>query len=150
MRASVVVTIVLACGITMGLAAAQTLQKTNPPALGTPQTYTHVVRGGNLVFIAGQVGSDARGTLAGPGMREQTEQVMKNLEAALASQTLTFEHVAKITVFTTSIEEFRAADVAAVRAKYLGGARPASTLVQVVRLASPEFKIEIEAVAVAP
>lgn len=145
-----VIIVILVAGVMMGAAAAQSLQKINPPGLGSPQTYTHVVRGGNLVFIAGQVGTDAQGKLAGPGMLAQTEQVLENLQTALASQKLDFGHVAKITIFTTSIEEFRAADVAAARAKYFGTARPASTLVQVVRLASPEFKIEIEAIAVAP
>jgi reactive intermediate/imine deaminase len=141
---------VLITGMMMGAAAAQGLQKINPPGLSAPQTYTHVVRAGNLTFIAGQVGTDAQGKLAGPGMLEQTEQVMKNLQAALASQKIGFAHVAKITIFTTSIEEFRAPEVAAVRAKYFAGARPASTLVQVSRLASPEFKVEIEAIAVVP
>jgi reactive intermediate/imine deaminase len=142
--------LVLLCGVTMGVVAAQTLQKVNPPGLSTPQTYTHVVRAGNLVFVAGQVASDAQGKVVGPGMREQTEQVLKNLQTALASQKLDFSHVAKITVFTTSIDEFRAEDVAALRARYFGAARPASTLVQVSRLASPDFKIEIEAIAVLP
>lgn len=145
-----IVTAVLIAGIMIGAAAAQGLQKINPPGLSAPQTYTHVVRAGTIAFIAGQVGADAQGQLAGPGMREQTEQVMKNLQTALASQKIGFSHVAKITIFTTSIEEFRAPDVAAVRAKYFGEARPASTLVQVSRLASPEFKIEIEAIAVVP
>ncbi len=145
-----IVTAVLLAGIMIGAAAAQGLQKINPPGLSAPQTYTHVVRAGNIAFIAGQVGTDAQGKLAGPGMREQTEQVMKNLQTALASQKIDFSHVAKITIFTTSIEEFRAPDVAAVRARYFGEARPASTLVQVSRLASPGFKIEIEAIAVMP
>jgi 2-iminobutanoate/2-iminopropanoate deaminase len=140
----------LLCGATIGLVSAQTLQKINPPGLSTPQTYTHIVRAGNLVFIAGQVGNDAQGKLAGPGMREQTEQVLKNLQTALASQKLDFGHVAKITIFTTNADEFRAEDVAAIRAKYFGAARPASTLVQISRLATPDFKVEIEAIAVAP
>lgn len=148
MRISIVV--VLAFGAAIGVAASQTLQKINPPGLSIPQTYTHIVRAGNLVFIAGQVGADAQGKVAGPDMREQTEQVLQNLRAALVSQKLDFSHVAKITIFTTSIDEFRAADVAAVRAKYFGSSRPASTLVQIARLASPEFKVEIEAIAVAP
>ena len=142
--------LVLVCGVTLGAAAGQVLQKINPSGLSTPTTYTHVVRAGHLVFIAGQVANDAQGKIVGPGMREQTEQVLKNLQTALASQKLDFSHVAKITVFTTSIDEFRAEDVAALRARYFGAARPASTLVQVSRLASPDFKIEIEAVAVAP
>jgi len=148
MRTSLLVA--LNCGVLVGGVTAQTLQKINPPGLSTPQTYSHVVRAGNLVFIAGQVGSDAQGKVVGPGMREQTEQVMQNLRSALESQQLDFSHVAKITIFTTSIDEFRAADVAAVRAKYFGSARPASTLVEIARLASPELKVEIEAIAVAP
>ncbi len=142
--------VALACGLTIGVVTAQTLEKINPPGLSIPQTYTHIVRAGNLVFIAGQVGADAQGKVVGPGMREQTEQVLQNLRSALASQTLDFSHVAKITIFTTSIDEFRAEDVAAVRAQYFGSARPASTLVQIARLASPEFKVEIEAMAVVP
>lgn len=141
MRAFILVALV--CGAMVGIVTAQTLQKINPPGLSTPQTYTHIVRAANLVFIAGQVGSDGQGKVVGPGMREQTEQVLRNLQAALASQKLDFTHVAKITIFTTSIDEFRAQDVAAVRAKYFGSARPASTLVQIARLASPELKIEI-------
>jgi 2-iminobutanoate/2-iminopropanoate deaminase len=75
---------------------------------------------------------------------------LKNLQTALASQKLDFGHVAKITIFTTSVDEFRAQDVAAIRAKYFGSARPASTLVQISQLASPDLKVEIEAVAVVP
>ena len=66
------------------------------------------------------------------------------------AQRLDFSHVAKITIYTTSISEFRAPDVAQVRAKYFGDNRPASTLVQISQLASPEYKIEIEATAIAP
>ncbi len=141
---------ILVCGVTIGLVSAQALQKINPPGLNTPQTYTHIVRAANLVFIAGQVGNDAQGKLAGPGMREQTEQVLKNLQTALASQKLDFNHVAKITIYTTNVDEFRAEEVAAIRAKYFGTARPASTLVGVARLATPDFKVEIEAIAVVP
>ena len=132
------------------LSGAQALQRVNPPGLSTPQTYSHVVRAGNTVYVAGQVGSNAQGAVAGPGMREQTEQVLANLGAALKSQGLDVSHVAKINIYVTSIDEFRAPDVAALRAKFFGTNRPASTLVQVVRLADPAFKIEIEAIAVAP
>ena len=132
------------------LSGAQALQRVNPPGLSTPQTYLHVVRAGNTIYVAGQVGANAQGTVVGPGMREQTEQVLANLGAALKSQSLDVSHVAKINIYVTSIDEFRAPDVAALRAKFFGTNRPASTLVQVVRLADPAFKIEIEAIAVAP
>lgn len=147
-RVTLVIVLVVCAGL--AAAAAQRLQRINPDTLGTPQTYTHVVRAGTLVFIAGQVGSGTDGKVVGPGMREQTEQVLKNLQAALASQKLDFSHVAKITIYTTSVAEFRAPEVAAVRAKYFASNRPASTLVQISQLASPDYKIEIEAIAVAP
>jgi 2-iminobutanoate/2-iminopropanoate deaminase len=132
------------------LTATQALQRVNPPGLSTPQTYAHVVRAGNTVFVAGQVGADAQGKVVGPGMKEQVEQVLSNLRTALASQKLDFSHVAKINIYVLSIDEFRAPDVAAIRSKYFGTNRPASTLVQVARLADPAYKVEIEAIAVAP
>jgi enamine deaminase RidA (YjgF/YER057c/UK114 family) len=143
----------IALGAVLGavtIGAAQALQRVNPPGMSQPQTYSHVVRAGKTVYIAGQVGANAQGTLAGPGMREQMEQVLTNLGTALASQGLDVSHVAKINIYVTSIDEFRAPDVAAVRAKFFGANRPASTLVQVVRLADPSYKVEIEAIAVVP
>jgi enamine deaminase RidA (YjgF/YER057c/UK114 family) len=140
----------LAAAAGLGLAAGQRLERVNPPGLSAPQTYSHIVKAGKLVFIAGQVGAAADGKLAGPGMKEQVEQALANLRTALASQGLDYSHVAKITIFTTSIAEFRAPEVAAIRQKYFGQNRPASTLVQISQLASPEYKVEVEAVAVAP
>lgn len=131
-------------------AAAQQVERVNPPGLGTPQAYTHVVKVGKLLFIAGQVGTDATGQIAGPGMKEQLERVLENLKIALASQGADFRHVAKITIFVTNLDEFRAPGMAELRAKYFGEHRPASTLVQVVSLANPAFKVEIEAVAALP
>ena len=146
--------VVLAIGILIvggiGLVAGQRLERVNPPGVSTPQTYSHIVKAGKMIFIAGQVGATAEGKVAGPGMKEQTEQVLKNLQTVLKSQGLDFSHVAKINIFTTSITEFRAPDVAEVRARYFGQNRPASTLVQISALASPDYKIEIEAIAVAP
>lgn len=130
--------------------AAQELERTNPPGVSTPKTYSHVVRAGTLLFIAGQVGFDADGKLVGPGMAEQYEQLLQNMKTVLSSQGADFSHIAKTTVFVTSIDEFRGVGMSEIRAKYFGDARPASTLVQVVRLAQPEIKIEVEAVAALP
>jgi enamine deaminase RidA (YjgF/YER057c/UK114 family) len=132
--------------------AAQKLERNNPPGLSKPQpgTYTHVVKSGKLLFVAGQTGVDADGKVVGPGMKEQVEQVMANLTAALKSQGADFSHVAKTTTYVTSISEFRSPEVAAVRAKYVGANPPANTLVQVQQLADPVYKVEIEAIAVLP
>ena len=135
------------CSITL---SAQGLQRINPPGLSTPTTYSHIVRDGKTLYIAGQVGADAQGKVVGTGMVEQLEQVLKNLQTALKSQGADFSHVAKINIYVTDVEAFRAPEAAKVRAKYFGANRPASTLVGVTRLASPEYKVEIEAIAVLP
>lgn len=147
-KLAIVVIVVVLAGVVA--VAGQRLERVNPQGLSTPATYAHVVKAGKLVFIAGQLGDGADGKVVAAGMKEQTEQALKNLETALKSQGLDFSHVAKINIFTTSIAEFRAPDVAAIRAAYFGANRPASTLVQIVQLASPEYKVEIEAIALAP
>ncbi len=129
---------------------AQMIQRINPPGLSAPTTYSHIVKAGNTLYIAGQVGADAQGKVVGPEMAAQLEQVLKNLQTALKSQGADFANVVRITIYTTDVDAFRAPDAAAIRAKYFGVNRPASTLVGVARLASPEYKVEIEATAVLP
>ena len=142
--------LVLAIVATVTGAAAQAIQRINPPGLSTPTTYSHIVKVGGILYIAGQVGADAEGKVVGPGMVAQLEQVLKNLQTALKSQGADFSHVVKINIYTTDVDAFRAPDAAAVRAKYFGANRPASTLVGVTRLASPDYKVEIEATAHLP
>jgi enamine deaminase RidA (YjgF/YER057c/UK114 family) len=132
------------------LPARQALERINPPGLSTPATYTHVVKAGKLVFLAGQVGADAQGKVAGPGMKEQFEQAMKNVQTALKAAGADLTHVTKTTIFVTSIDEFRAPEVRELREKLMGGVKPPNTLVQISRLADPAYKIEIEAIAVVP
>lgn len=125
------------------------MKRSNPPSLHKPMGYTHVVEAQprRTIYISGQVAFDQSGALVGPGdLKAQTEQVFKNLKAALESAGASFESIAKITVFmvdATQIQTYRD-----VRDRHLPGNLPASTLVQVVRLARPEWLIEIEAIAV--
>lgn len=128
----------------------QQLERVNPPGLGAPEAYTHVVKAGKLLFIAGQVATTAAGKVVGTSMVEQYDRVLRNLATALDSQRADFSHVAKITIFVTDIPEFLTPAVAEVRRRYFGSRTPASTLVQVERLANPTFKVEVEAIAVLP
>lgn len=146
MRIAVMMVVLL----TAQAAMAQKIERINPPGLSTPATYSHIVKVGDVLHIAGQVGADAQGKVVGPGMVEQVEQVLKNLQIALKSQGADFSHVVKINIYTTDVDAFRAPDAAAVRARYFGANRPASTLVGVTRLASPDYKVEIEATAHLP
>ena len=78
-------------------------------------------------------------------MKAQAEQVFKNLEAALAAGGAKFADVVKMNTYVTDMD--KAPAVREVRARYFGEATPASTLVQVVRLARPELLLEIEVIA---
>lgn len=132
--------------------SAEPVQMINPQGLPKPppRTYTHIARAGNQIFIAGQVGTTADGKLVGPGMPEQMQQVYENLGIALKSQGATFAHVVKLTTYVTSIDEYRTPGNAAIRTRFLGEVPPPNTLVQIVQLADPAFRIEVEATAVLP
>src|SRR5215212_4053362 len=125
------------------------VKRTNPPALSAPTGYTHIVEvtGPNrTIYISGQIAYDKDGKVVGAGdMKAQAEQVFKNLEAALAAAGAKFSDVVKMNTYVTDMD--KAADVREVRARYFKDSTPASTLVQVVRLARPEFMLEIEVVA---
>ena len=150
MRAAALVLTILFLAAGESASSAQVLQRINPPGLGTPAAYSHIVKVGQTLYIAGQVGARGDGTLAGDTMAAQFEQVLVNLQTALSSQGADFSHVAKITIFVTSIAEFRAPEMAKIREKFFGPHRPASTLVQIQQLANPAYKIEIEAIAALP
>lgn len=131
-----------------GPASAQEIHRINPPDMTQPTTYSHVVRVDDALFIAGQVAVDADGNLVGRGdMTSQVRQVLTNLRTVLASQGADFSHIVKINIFTVDIDAFRA--TADVRREFFEGFPPASTLVQIERLARPEFLVEIEAIAIA-
>lgn len=141
--------LVVALGIAPSLAYGQSIERMNPDGLSKPATYSHVVKVGNLLFISGQVAFDSAGNLVGDNdMKAQLRQVMENLKTALTSQKADFSNVVKINTFTTDVEAYLA--VAEVRAEYFKGHPPASTLVQIVKLARPGLLVEIEAIAALP
>ena len=128
------------------------LQHTNPAAVSPPTGYSHVVsaQGSRLVFIAGQVATNARGEIVGAGdLARQAEQVFENLKACLAAAGATFADVTKMTTFVVDYKPEHRPLIAETRRRYLPADHPpASTLVGVQALARPEILIEIEAIAV--
>lgn len=130
-------------------AGAQEIERINPDGMTQPTAYSHLVKYGDLLFIAGQVAVDSEGELVGEGdMAAQFRQVLENMQTVLASEGADFSDIVKITIYTVDIDALRAA--MEIRSEYFGDHAPASTLVQVVRLARPEFLIEIEADAIKP
>ena len=108
--------------------------------------YTHVVKVGPWVSIAGQTASDENGDVVGVGdPAAQTDQVFKNLTTALASVGGKLTDIVKTTVYVVGEENLDA--IREARAGRFGDTPPTSTLVVISRLARPEFMLEIEAVA---
>jgi reactive intermediate/imine deaminase len=110
--------------------------------------YAHAVRAdGPMLFVSGVVPVDELGRLVGGGdIVEQARAVFQNLGAVLAAGGATFADVVKVSVFLTDVDDRPL--INPVRQEVFGAARPASTLVEVTRLAVPGAKIEVEAVAV--
>jgi len=122
------------------------IERIQPEGLPESTLYSPVVRTGNTIYVAGQVGQDADGNVVGPGdIRAQADQVIANLRTALASAGAGLEHIVRITIYLT---DARYRDVLRdVTREYFGAALPASTLLVVAALARPEFLLEIDAIA---
>ncbi len=111
--------------------------------------YTDAVVAGELLFISGLVGVDGQGKLVGGGdIVAQARQVFENMRAVLDDAGCRFEDIVKVTVYLTDVDD--RPKINPVRQEVFGDARPASTLVEVSRLAIPGAKVEIEAVALIP
>jgi len=132
------------------MASDESVQFINPPTLAKAPGYTQVViaPAGRTIHISGQVALDATGAIVGLGdFRAQAQQVFENLRAALAAGGASFADVVKITIFVLDMANLPA--LREVRDAYVNTERPpASTAVQVSRLARAVFLLEVEAVAV--
>jgi enamine deaminase RidA (YjgF/YER057c/UK114 family) len=133
--------------------AGMNLQHSNPPGMTQPAAYSHVVEVNGphrLVFVAGQTGVDANGKVV-QGFRAQAVQAFENIKTALASVGGTMDNVVRLTTYMTDLEQ-NAGAYREVRASFFTnkGALPASTLLQITRLANPSFLVEVEATAILP
>ncbi len=126
------------------------IQRTNPPGLAPPPggRYAHVVKAGNLVWIAGQTARLPDGTIAGKGdAYTQSKQAIANLRTAIESVGGTLADIVKVTIFLTGEEHMEGSRRA--QNEYVGeNPPPASTMVIVKALAQPDLLVEKEAVAV--
>jgi enamine deaminase RidA (YjgF/YER057c/UK114 family) len=116
--------------------------------MSSPAGYTHVVKVGQTVYIAGQVSVGTDGTVVGKDDPEaQVRQIWRNLEAAVQSVGGTLQNIVKTTTYITSTDYMGA--VRKVRDEvHQGSNPPTSTLLVVSALANPDFMVEIEAIAV--
>lgn len=91
-----------------GIHGAEIARFDDGPFAGMGYPFSESARAGDLLFLAGQVGEDADGKLVPGGIRAETEQLLLNVEAALARRGLNMQHVVKCTVFLADIAEWGA------------------------------------------
>ncbi|HZT90194.1 MAG TPA: RidA family protein [Stellaceae bacterium] len=104
---------------------------------------------GRLVFISGMTAKRADGTIAGVGdIETQTRQVCENLKAAVEAAGGTMDDICRVDVYIRNMEHFPT--IHKVRREYFKEPLPASTMVEVVKMTSPDYLIEINAIAVIP
>jgi len=108
--------------------------------------YSRAVRAGSQVHVSGTTAVDD-GEIVGEGdPGAQTRQALANVERALDSAGASLSDVVRTRLFVVDIDEW--AVVGDAHAEYFGDVRPATSMVEVERLISPELLVEIEAVAV--
>jgi enamine deaminase RidA (YjgF/YER057c/UK114 family) len=133
---------------------AGSMQRINPAGLAPPSGFSHAVTatGGRLVFLAGQTALDADGEVVGDGIVGQFEQALGNLLRALDGAGGRPEHLAKVTIFATDPEDYRAhaAEIGRVWKRLAGRDYPAMALIGIVRLWDVEAVVELEGIAVLP
>jgi len=118
-----------------------------PPPVGPYSQLVATDVPGRWVHISGQVGVTVDGQTP-PDMASQAELAWEAVRRALAAAGMGMEHLIKTTTYV--IDRADMAAMRDVRTRYLGAARPASTLVIVQGLVDPAWKIEVEAVAFRP
>ena len=123
-----------------------TVERIQPEGMHRPTGYTHVVKVGNLAFLAGQTATDSSGNVVGVGdVEAQADQVYENIRTALASVGADLSSLIKTTTYLTRSEDIDGYRRA--RAKHIPTDLPASALLFVAGLANPQYLIEIEVIA---
>ena len=115
-----------------------------PAAIGP---YSQGVRLGSTIYLSGQIPLDPKsGQIVAGGIDAQTKRVMENIGAVLRAEGLTFENVAKTTIFLADLADFQT--VNEIYGSYFKQAPPARSTVQVAALPK-SARVEIDVIAVA-
>ena len=124
----------------------------NPPSLVRPVGYSHgIVAHGRLLFLAGQIATDAEGKLVAPGdVVGQYTRVLQNLQAVVEEAGGEMRDIAKLTIYVKDREDYKAhlEELGRVHKDFFGSYYPATALVEISRFFEEGVLVEIEGIAV--
>ena len=126
------------------------IERSNPGALASPPGYSHVVKDGKTVYVAGQLARDSDGKTVGEDdFAAQAEQAFENVRTALESVGTDMNHIMKMNVFMTHREDIP--EYRVIKSRFVPDSDlPVSTLILCSGLADPVFRIEVEVIARMP
>jgi enamine deaminase RidA (YjgF/YER057c/UK114 family) len=122
----------------------------NPPELMAPHGFSHAVRTGQTLYLAGQTAHDHTGRLPGPGLTAQFDGALANLVTAVKASGGKPDHVTWLQVFVTDMSAYRTTskDLAPIWRRHFGHHYPAMGLFGVTALVDPQAVVEIMGIAV--